>query len=614
MRVEKSLSSATAAAIESYDYAQQTSHTRSLDMLKHEFLRKLGHPPTAYEKSPKNFDNIKTIATGELFTLLKKFGCLSEDSGKFYAAQVVLALEYLHHCGVVHRDIKPENILIGTTGYILLADFGFSKIIKTRTWTICGTPEYLAPEIITSKGYSFAVDWWSLGVLIFEMCTGYPPFYSADPITLYEKVLTGHFKIPANMSSSCKYLVKHLLEVDPTKRMGALKAGVFDIKSDFWFVDINWNMILHQKVAPPFVPKNGEGETSNFRDLPEQLIKVFQALEYPAEMAKQEYHRERLLTERWNLIRFVSEQNNGTEKLLSDHLAVYERVLEEASSSGLALEVENNFPPVEEKWSILQAVFFSSTVLTTIGYGNIVPETFWGRLFCIAYALIGIPLTLTVIADLGRVFATLVSIIAKQLPAMPKCCSRVSEANPAGQRSLYAFGAVGFLFLYLSAGAGLFKMWEDDWTFYDGFYFCFITMTTIGFGDIVPKRPKYMLICTVYILIGLALTSTIIELVRRQYARSWQQLRALSGPLADTLRRLGDAGRGVDVSALHSDLRKVLTVVTMPRLSSAGGNALTDKRRLEWEAAVEAVIRDITAPAPTQKPPIVQIVIYESSV
>ncbi|XP_026747290.1 TWiK family of potassium channels protein 7-like isoform X1 [Trichoplusia ni] len=346
---------------------------------------------------------------------------------------------------------------------------------------------------------------------------------------------------------------------------------------------------------------------------------VFRALEYPAEMAKQEFHRERLVTERWNLIRFVSERSNATdnddvEKLLSDHLAVYERVLEEASSSGLALEVENNFPPLEEKWSILQAVFFSSTVLTTIGYGNIVPETFWGRLFCIAYALIGIPLTLTVIADLGRVFATVVSIIAKQLPAMPKCCTRVSDANPTGQRSLYAFGAVGFLFLYLSAGAGLFKMWEDDWTFYDGFYFCFITMTTIGFGDIVPKRPKYMLICTVYILIGLALTSTIIELVRRQYAQSWQQLRALSGPLADTLRRLGDAGRGVDVSALHSDLRKVLTVVTMPRLSSANGSALTDKRRLEWEAAVEAVIRDITAPAPTQKPPIVQIVIYESSV
>ncbi|KAJ0179415.1 hypothetical protein K1T71_005127 [Dendrolimus kikuchii] len=347
---------------------------------------------------------------------------------------------------------------------------------------------------------------------------------------------------------------------------------------------------------------------------------VFRALEYPAELAKQEFHRERLLTERWNLIRFVSARNNGTddadgvEKILSDHLAAYEKILEEASSSGLALEVENNFPAAEEKWSILQAVFFSSTVLTTIGYGNIVPETFWGRLFCIAYALIGIPLTLTVIADLGRVFATVLSLVGKQLPAMPKCCTRVTEANPAGQRSLYALGAVGFLFLYLSAGAGLFKMWEDDWTFYDGFYFCFITMTTIGFGDLVPKRPKYMLLCTLYILIGLALTSTIIELVRRQYARSWQQLRALSGPLADTLRRLGDAGRGVDVSALHSDLRKVLTVVTMPRLSGTGGSGLSDKRQLELEAAVEAVIREITSPVTEKKPPIVQIVIYESSV
>ncbi|XP_039745866.1 TWiK family of potassium channels protein 7 [Pararge aegeria] len=345
---------------------------------------------------------------------------------------------------------------------------------------------------------------------------------------------------------------------------------------------------------------------------------VFRALEYPAELAKQEYLRDRLLTERWNLIRVVADYNiNGTEdvsleKVLSDQLAVYERVLEDASGSGIALDIEKNFPPLEEKWSILQAVFFSSTVLTTIGYGNIVPETFWGRLFCIAYALIGIPLTLTVIADLGRVFATVVSIMAKQMPTMPKWCNRLSESNPAGQRSLYAFWAVCFLFVYLSAGAGLFKMWEDDWTFYDGFYFCFITMTTIGFGDLVPKRPKYMLLCTLYILIGLALTSTIIELVRRQYARSWQQLRALSGPLADTLRRIGDAGRGVDVSALHNDLRKVLTIVTMPRL---GRDGLGEKRQLEWEAAIESVIRDITSPiSPQPKPPIVQIVIYESSV
>ncbi|XP_047989564.1 TWiK family of potassium channels protein 9 [Leguminivora glycinivorella] len=335
---------------------------------------------------------------------------------------------------------------------------------------------------------------------------------------------------------------------------------------------------------------------------------VFQALEHPAEVAKLETHRIWVEQARDELIQFVTDPGrNWTD--ISLQLAVYERVLESAASNGLKIDKEKNFPPAEEKWSILQAVFFSSTVLTTIGYGNIVPVTFWGRLFCIFYALIGIPLTLTVIADLGRVFATVVSVIAKQLPAMPRCCNKVSEANSTSQRSLYAFWAVGFLFVYLSAGAGLFKMWEDDWTFYDGFYFCFITMTTIGFGDLVPNKPKYMLLCTLYILIGLALTSTIIELVRRQYARSWQQLRALSGPLADTLRRLGDAGRGVDVSALQ----KVLTVVTMPRFN--GKDGLSDKRQLEWEAAVEAVIRDITAPMTNQKkPPIVQIVIYESSV
>ncbi|CAB3236073.1 unnamed protein product [Arctia plantaginis] len=559
---------------------------------------------------------------GELYHLLKKTGTFAEELVQFYAAQVTLALEYLHHCNVIHRDLKPENVMINESGYIKLTDFGFCKVLKGRTWTLCGTPEYLAPEIILSKGYSYSVDWWALGVLIFEMMTGYPPFYSPEPIQLYEKILSGQFKCPGTMPRECKLLIKRLLEVDPNKRYGSLKSGVYDIKSHEWFFDMKWDSILHKKVTPPYIPVTDKDDLTNFPQIEVTNLKklpVFRALEYPAEVQKQEFHRERLLTERWNLIRFVSGRSNatssdGVEKLLSDHLAVYERVLEEASSSGLALEVENNFPPSEEKWSILQAVFFSSTVLTTIGYGNIVPETFWGRLFCIAYALIGIPLTLTVIADLGRVFATVVSIIGKQLPALPKCCSRGLEANPAGQRSLYALGAVGFLFVYLSAGACLFKMWEDDWSFYDGFYFCFITMTTIGFGDLVPKRPKYMLICTLYILIGLALTSTIIELVRRQYARSWQQLRALSGPLADTLRRLGDAGRGVDVSALHSDLRKVLTVVTMPRLSGAGGNALTDKRRLELEAAVEAVIRDITAPVTTQKPPIVQIVIYESSV
>lgn len=204
---------------------------------------------------------------GELYHLIKRLGVLSEPLVQFYSAQMVLALEYLHHCCIIHRDVKPENILICQSGFIKLGDFGFCKIIKSRTWTLCGTPEYLAPEIIMSKGYSFPVDWWSLGVLIYEMTSGYPPFYSSDPMKLYEKVLTGQFKTPDVMTPSCKSLVKSMLEVDPTKRVGSLKAGVYDIKAHKWFQEINWNSMLHQKMVPPYIPVcRNEGDGANFPD------------------------------------------------------------------------------------------------------------------------------------------------------------------------------------------------------------------------------------------------------------------------------------------------------------------------------------------------------------
>lgn len=213
-------------------------------------------------------------AGGELYNLIKKLGVLSEPLSLFYASQMVLALEYLHHCSIIHRDVKPENILINESGYIKLGDFGFCKVVKTRTWTLCGTPEYLAPEIIMSKGYTFSVDWWAVGVLIYEMSAGYPPFYSSDPMKLYEKVLAGQFKTPSCMTALCKSLVKCLLEVDPMKRLGSLKAGVYDIKSHPWFKEIEWHSILHQKVFPPYIPvcKN-PGDASNFPECRDSKLK-----------------------------------------------------------------------------------------------------------------------------------------------------------------------------------------------------------------------------------------------------------------------------------------------------------------------------------------------------
>lgn len=112
------------------------------------------------------------VIGGELFRHLRKAGRFTGDTARFYAAEIVLALEYLHSKDIIYRDLKPENILLDSRGYIKIADFGFAKKVQDRTWTLCGTPEYLAPEIIQSKGHGKAVDWWALGILIFEMLAG----------------------------------------------------------------------------------------------------------------------------------------------------------------------------------------------------------------------------------------------------------------------------------------------------------------------------------------------------------------------------------------------------------------------------------------------------------
>ncbi|PBC32061.1 TWiK family of potassium channels protein [Apis cerana cerana] len=373
---------------------------------------------------------------------------------------------------------------------------------------------------------------------------------------------------------------------------------------------------------------------------------VFRYIELPAELSRLEALRANLRVHRYSFVDSVSNNSDvsNLRKLflnnykecddkeclqVSVKLREYEQVVQEAAQSGLlitfvsdTIDQENrdttDLPPIViERWSILQAVFFASTVLTTIGYGNVVPSTNGGRMFCILFAFVGIPLTLIVIADLGKLFARGVVKIALAMKSKLPLYFSFSciPTNLAGRRSLGAFTAIVLLFLYLACGAGMFMLWEDDWNFFDGFYFCFVTMTTIGFGDLVPKKPKYTLLCTLYILIGLALTSTIIELVRRQYAQSWRRLQRLSGPLAETIRRLGEQAGG-DMSALHSDLRKVLTVISMPRLKWSTSLNRGDTKEQDWEEAVEAMLRDIAVNANNIQPKkkqIMQIVIYESN-
>lgn len=204
---------------------------------------------------------------GDLLSLLRRHRNFSEASARFFSGQLVLAIEYLHGVNVIHRDIKPENILVKENGYVQLADLGLSKIVNDRLWSFCGTPEYVAPEIIQSKGYDKAVDWWSLGILIYEFCVGRTPFYKSqcNELTMYGNILNGDYSIPSTFSGYLADLVRNLVQTDLTKRLGRLKNGVDDIKYHKWYRDIDWKALYHQELIAPMKPTvKNDGDTSNF--------------------------------------------------------------------------------------------------------------------------------------------------------------------------------------------------------------------------------------------------------------------------------------------------------------------------------------------------------------
>merc|ERR1719376_491269 len=213
---------------------------------------------------------LEYVQGGELFTYLRTVQSLRNEEAVFYAGQVCLMFEYLHSKSIVYRDLKPENLLIDSQGYLKLTDFGFAKVIEGRTYTLCGTPEYLAPEILLQKGHGKPVDWWCLGILIYEMLVGIDPFSDEEPMAVYQNILKGKIKFPSNFSSDAKSLVKHLLVADLGKRYGNLKGGGNDIKEHRWFNAFDWKKLIDRQLKPPFVPKiKGEGDTSNYSQYPD---------------------------------------------------------------------------------------------------------------------------------------------------------------------------------------------------------------------------------------------------------------------------------------------------------------------------------------------------------
>eukprot|EP01124_Arcella_intermedia_P006532 TRINITY_DN13869_c0_g2_i2.p1 TRINITY_DN13869_c0_g2~~TRINITY_DN13869_c0_g2_i2.p1 ORF type:complete len:451 (-),score=106.98 TRINITY_DN13869_c0_g2_i2:43-1395(-) len=233
----------------------EVEHTKSeksiLMKLEHPFLVKLHY---SFQTPDKLFFVMDYINGGELFFHLQKDKKFSEERVRFYAAEIVAGLEYLHSAGVIYRDLKPENLLLTREGHIIMTDFGLSKEglndPEDRTGTFCGTPEYLAPEVLEGKGYGKAVDWWSFGTLVFEMLTGLPPFYCEDVQEMYTKIMTAELEIPSFVSPDATDLLVRLLDRNDETRL----QEPAEIRAHRFFKSIDWGMLLEKKITPPYIP------------------------------------------------------------------------------------------------------------------------------------------------------------------------------------------------------------------------------------------------------------------------------------------------------------------------------------------------------------------------
>ncbi|KAK7605260.1 hypothetical protein V9T40_007118 [Parthenolecanium corni] len=233
--------------------------------VRHPFIVRLHY---AFQTEGKLYLILDFLRGGDLFTRLSKEVMFTEEDVKFYLAELALALHHLHSLGIIYRDLKPENILLDADGHISLTDFGLSKLPlnEEKTYSFCGTVEYMAPEVVNRKGHSFAADWWSFGVLMYEMLTGTLPFQGKDRKETMGQILKAKLGMPQNLSLEAQSLLRLLFKRNPANRLGAGPEGMSEIKSHPFFATIDWDKLYHKKIDPPFKPAVSRADDAYYFD------------------------------------------------------------------------------------------------------------------------------------------------------------------------------------------------------------------------------------------------------------------------------------------------------------------------------------------------------------
>jgi len=247
----------------------QVEHTmterRILEKIQHPFIVSLQY---SFQSKAKLYFVLDYCPGGELFFYLQNIGRFKEKTACFYASNVLFGIEELHKHDIIYRDLKPENVLIGYDGYAKITDFGLSKENiqgNADAHSFCGTPEYLAPEILTKTGHGKAADWWSFGAIIYEMLVGVPPFYTKNRQKLYQNIKSAELKLEDWLSDNAKDLLSKLLTKDPNKRLGSGAQDADEIKNHPWFNNISWEDIFNKTQKPPYTPQlDGKDDVKHF--------------------------------------------------------------------------------------------------------------------------------------------------------------------------------------------------------------------------------------------------------------------------------------------------------------------------------------------------------------